>query len=39
MVGRRQGGDKIGLNLVRQRERPTFTVVFVLDAEAAFDLL
>ena len=38
-VGRRQGGNKTGLNPVWQRERRTFTVVFVLDAEAAFHLL
>jgi hypothetical protein len=39
MVGRRHGGNRIGLNPVWERERRTFTVVFVLDAEAAFHLL
>jgi hypothetical protein len=39
MVGRRQDGNKVGLSRVWQRERRTFTVVFVFDAEAAFHLL
>jgi hypothetical protein len=39
MVSRRHGGNRIGLNLVWERERRTFTVVFVLDTEAAFRLL